>query len=199
MPRYHPGWNNWYPGCKHLLFSFIDPVITLWNPYNVPVTFEEFRVGTYQLPLAFRYRLNGQFKLHMPNHPSHGVWGKVDNGWTHFVEQWFPPALGHAGGNAGGPQGKALPDHHQVPDGRCRHPGAGRGPRLFTPWNVLGLRQQDHGCHPTPSRCRTRWRFWDRLAGSPDLTCPLPEPPGAGAGPDGGLRAGRREPPEGGQ
>jgi type II secretory pathway pseudopilin PulG len=86
-PMHHGGWNNWYPGHKHLMFMLYDPVVTLWNPYNVPISFEEYRVSCYQLPLTFRYRQNGI---------------DVPGDWVHFVEEWYPSAINHAGGNAGG-------------------------------------------------------------------------------------------------
>ena len=37
----------------------IDPVITLWNPYNVPMRFTGARVELYRIPLAFRLYKNG--------------------------------------------------------------------------------------------------------------------------------------------
>lgn len=33
----------------------IDPVITLWNPYDVPIKVPEFRVYLYRLPLQFKF------------------------------------------------------------------------------------------------------------------------------------------------
>lgn len=33
----------------------IDPVITLWNPYDVPMDVSEFRVFLYRIPIAFQF------------------------------------------------------------------------------------------------------------------------------------------------
>ncbi|BCU78533.1 hypothetical protein [Luteolibacter sp. LG18] len=37
----------------------IDPVITLWNPYNVPLRFTGGRIELYRVPLGFRLYKNG--------------------------------------------------------------------------------------------------------------------------------------------
>ncbi len=34
---------------------FIDPIITLWNPYDVPMDVSEFRIYLYRLPLEFKF------------------------------------------------------------------------------------------------------------------------------------------------
>lgn len=36
-------------------FMIIDPVITLWNPYDVPMDVSEFRVFLYRIPIAFQF------------------------------------------------------------------------------------------------------------------------------------------------
>ncbi|MGC4013339.1 MAG: hypothetical protein QM755_02305 [Luteolibacter sp.] len=44
---------------KYLTWMVIDPVITLWNPYNVPIRFTGGRIDLYRVPLAFRLYKNG--------------------------------------------------------------------------------------------------------------------------------------------
>ena len=44
----------------YITWLVIDPVITLWNPYNVPVRFSEATVELYRIPLAFRIYKNGK-------------------------------------------------------------------------------------------------------------------------------------------
>ncbi|MCW1923122.1 hypothetical protein OKA05_11210 [Luteolibacter arcticus] len=45
---------------EYITWVVIDPVITLWNPYNVPMRFTGARVELYRIPLAFRIYKNGQ-------------------------------------------------------------------------------------------------------------------------------------------
>jgi hypothetical protein len=45
---------------EYITWLAIDPVITLWNPYNVPLRFTGARVELYRIPLAFRIYKNGQ-------------------------------------------------------------------------------------------------------------------------------------------
>ncbi|MEK7949593.1 hypothetical protein [Luteolibacter soli] len=45
---------------EYITWLVIDPVITLWNPYNVPMRFTGARVELYRIPLAFRIYKNGQ-------------------------------------------------------------------------------------------------------------------------------------------
>lgn len=42
----------------YITWLVIDPVITLWNPYNVPVRFTSATVELYRIPLAFRIYKN---------------------------------------------------------------------------------------------------------------------------------------------
>lgn len=44
---------------KYMTWLVIDPVITLWNPYNVPVSFSALRIDLYRIPFAFRIYKNG--------------------------------------------------------------------------------------------------------------------------------------------
>ena len=44
----------------YITWLVIDPVITLWNPYNVPVRFSSATVELYRIPLAFRIYKNGK-------------------------------------------------------------------------------------------------------------------------------------------
>ncbi|MEI7909284.1 MAG: hypothetical protein WCK77_06585 [Verrucomicrobiota bacterium] len=45
---------------NYITWIAIDPVITLWNPYNVPMRFTGARVELYRIPLAFRLYKNGK-------------------------------------------------------------------------------------------------------------------------------------------
>ncbi|MES2921841.1 MAG: hypothetical protein V4819_09845 [Verrucomicrobiota bacterium] len=44
---------------NYMTWLVIDPVITLWNPYNVPIRLTEETIELYRLPLAFRLYKNG--------------------------------------------------------------------------------------------------------------------------------------------
>lgn len=44
---------------KYMTWLVIDPVITLWNPYNVPIRFTDETIELYRIPLAFRLYKNG--------------------------------------------------------------------------------------------------------------------------------------------
>jgi type II secretory pathway pseudopilin PulG len=44
---------------NYMTWLAIDPVITLWNPYNVPIRFTEETIELYRIPLAFRLYKNG--------------------------------------------------------------------------------------------------------------------------------------------
>ncbi|GAA5129472.1 hypothetical protein GCM10023212_37570 [Luteolibacter yonseiensis] len=44
---------------NYMTWLAIDPVITLWNPYNVPIRFSEQTIELYRIPLAFRLYKNG--------------------------------------------------------------------------------------------------------------------------------------------
>ncbi|MDB6076720.1 MAG: hypothetical protein JWO82_467 [Akkermansiaceae bacterium] len=43
----------------YIAWLVIDPVITLWNPYNVPLEFSGATVELYRIPMAFRLYKNG--------------------------------------------------------------------------------------------------------------------------------------------
>ncbi|MCW1885012.1 hypothetical protein OKA04_09760 [Luteolibacter flavescens] len=45
---------------EYITWIVIDPVITLWNPYNVPMRFTGARIDFYRIPLAFRLYKNGK-------------------------------------------------------------------------------------------------------------------------------------------
>jgi hypothetical protein len=45
---------------QYVTWLVIDPVITLWNPYNVSMRFTGGRIDLYRVPLAFRLYKNGQ-------------------------------------------------------------------------------------------------------------------------------------------
>ncbi|MES2438010.1 MAG: hypothetical protein V4584_03035 [Verrucomicrobiota bacterium] len=44
---------------NYMTWLVIDPVITLWNPYNVPIRLTEETIELYRIPLAFRLYKNG--------------------------------------------------------------------------------------------------------------------------------------------
>lgn len=45
---------------EYVTWFVVDPVITLWNPYNVPLRFTGGRIDLYRVPLAFRLYKNGR-------------------------------------------------------------------------------------------------------------------------------------------
>lgn len=44
---------------NYITWLVIDPVVTLWNPYNVPLNFTESSIELYRIPMAFRLYKNG--------------------------------------------------------------------------------------------------------------------------------------------
>lgn len=52
----------------YIIWMIIDPVITLWNPYDVNLTFKQGRIDLYRVPMAFSTYLNGQ--LLNPSEPT---------------------------------------------------------------------------------------------------------------------------------
>lgn len=44
---------------NYITWLVIDPVITLWNPYNVPLQFSGATIELYRVPMAFRLYKNG--------------------------------------------------------------------------------------------------------------------------------------------
>lgn len=44
---------------NYITWLVIDPVITLWNPYNVPLAFNGATIELYRIPMAFRLYKNG--------------------------------------------------------------------------------------------------------------------------------------------
>ncbi len=44
----------------YITWLVIDPVITLWNPYNIPLRFTGGRVDLYRVPFSFRLYKNGR-------------------------------------------------------------------------------------------------------------------------------------------
>lgn len=62
------------PNDKYISWLVIDPVITLWNPYNVALRFSESRIDLYRVPLAFRLYKNGKL---------------VNREYTHFANTFL--------------------------------------------------------------------------------------------------------------
>lgn len=58
----HGGWptriNN--PRRPYLLHMMYSPIVTLYNPYNVPISFDEIEVEFEDLPIGFRFFRNGE-------------------------------------------------------------------------------------------------------------------------------------------
>ena len=44
---------------EYITWLVVDPVITLWNPYNVTIRYSGGRIDLYRVPLAFRFYKNG--------------------------------------------------------------------------------------------------------------------------------------------
>ena len=47
----------------YITWLVVDPVITLWNPYNVNLRFSGGRIDFYRVPLMFRL-----YKNNLPSH-----------------------------------------------------------------------------------------------------------------------------------
>ena len=62
----------------YVTWLIVDPVITLWNPYNVNLRFSGGRIDLYRVPLMFRLYKNGTL---------------INSEYTHFancfVKRWF--------------------------------------------------------------------------------------------------------------
>ena len=52
----------------YITWLVIDPVITLWNPYNVTLRYTGGRIDLYRIPLAFRLYKNGKLINQEPTH-----------------------------------------------------------------------------------------------------------------------------------
>ena len=52
----------------YITWLVIDPVITLWNPYNVSIRYSGGRIDLYRIPLAFRLYKNGRLINSEPTH-----------------------------------------------------------------------------------------------------------------------------------
>ena len=67
---------------QYLTWLVIDPVITLWNPYNVTIRYTGGRIDLYRIPLAFRFYKNGNLinseYTHLANTFLGGVGGDMD-------------------------------------------------------------------------------------------------------------------------
>lgn len=55
--QYGPGGNNNY-GCPHLVY---DPVVTLYNPYDVAIELPKLRVRIWDPPVLFGFKKNGNW------------------------------------------------------------------------------------------------------------------------------------------
>jgi Tfp pilus assembly protein PilX len=56
----HGGWRNTYGADRYLLHMQYLPVITLHNPYHVPIVFEGMKVTFRNLPVGFNFIVDGQ-------------------------------------------------------------------------------------------------------------------------------------------
>ena len=70
----HGVWIPRYKKYDYLVHCVVEPVITLWNPYDVPLSFREFRVNVRQVPVTFQW-----FRNQTPAGP----------GWRHYSEIWY--------------------------------------------------------------------------------------------------------------
>ncbi len=64
----HPGAPN-QPGnspWKAAALMVLDPIITLWNPYDVPMDISPFYIYLYRLPLAFKFETSSTPQFYMP-------------------------------------------------------------------------------------------------------------------------------------
>jgi type II secretory pathway pseudopilin PulG len=82
---------------KYMTWLVIDPVITLWNPYNVPISFSALRIDLYRIPFAFRIYKNGTLISgdHTPLTNAHTVNNFVDR-QNRFYKLRLLPEKGHS-------------------------------------------------------------------------------------------------------
>lgn len=45
---------------NYMVYMIYSPIVTLYNPYNTPISFEELRLDFKDLPIGFRFYRNGQ-------------------------------------------------------------------------------------------------------------------------------------------
>jgi hypothetical protein len=45
---------------NYMVYMIYSPIVTLYNPYSVPLTFDELRIDFKDLPIGFRFYRNGQ-------------------------------------------------------------------------------------------------------------------------------------------
>lgn len=57
-----------------------EPVVTMWNPYNVPVEFSELKLYFDKIPVGFRFQKK----------EGRGAWTEVRNVSTDNTEYWWP-------------------------------------------------------------------------------------------------------------
>lgn len=48
------------PDDNYMVYMIYSPIVTLYNPYNIPLTFDELRIDFKDLPIGFRFYRNGQ-------------------------------------------------------------------------------------------------------------------------------------------
>ncbi len=48
------------PQRNYMLYMIYSPIVTLYNPYNTPISFDELRIDFKDLPIGFRFFRNGQ-------------------------------------------------------------------------------------------------------------------------------------------
>ncbi|WP_367872947.1 hypothetical protein [Luteolibacter sp. Populi] len=69
---------------NYMIYMIYSPIVTLYNPYSVPLTFDELRIDFKDLPIGFRFYRNGQpqttqlahFNQLYVNHPSNSTVAK---------------------------------------------------------------------------------------------------------------------------
>jgi hypothetical protein len=45
---------------NYMVYMIYSPIVTLYNPYNTPISFDELRIDFKDLPIGFRFYRNGQ-------------------------------------------------------------------------------------------------------------------------------------------
>lgn len=48
------------PDDNYMVYMIYSPIVTLYNPYNTPISFDELRIDFKDLPIGFRFYRNGQ-------------------------------------------------------------------------------------------------------------------------------------------
>jgi len=85
-------------GENWIIWLVTDPVVTLWNPYNVTLTFKSGRIDLYRVPLAFQILRNGRTIASQPTLFANAyLKGDFKNRAKRYYRLNIKPAIGKNG------------------------------------------------------------------------------------------------------